>query len=171
MGASDFHWAQKSMLAFGARLPYIGSKCKRIIELKQKALDETIHRRKTMSSLFAMTCFSVVGDIPPQATANVKENNNGEKDKLTKRQEERVARLVKRVQQVSLDEGFVEENSEQSRQMKSLLRMRNDHKPLTTNTEEEENKAKDSSTTRNQCNNLHVTQYRLKLSRLHSISR
>ena len=153
--SSDFNRVQSVMLSVGSRVPYLGSKCKRILELKKKAVDEAFHMRLTMSSIFAMTAETAFQQEHEQKyEANKDESEH---------QEERMLRLVKRIQQVSMDEGFVEENGEQSRQQmrqkSALLRNRGSNDKL--DGTEKEVKSK----------NLHITAYRLKLYRLHSISK
>ena len=160
--SSDFNRVQKVLLSLGAHVPYIGRKCRYLLELKQKAVEEAFHRRIIMSSVFAMT-----GDTSFQQQQEQQQTAD-EKDEREEQKEARMVRFINRIQQCSLDEGFVEENNDPSRQQlkqKSLLRKRNNDAKL------EEEKEETGTTSRTENKNLHITDYRLKLYRLHSISR
>ena len=139
--SEDYNNFQKALLCFGSRVPFVGGKCRRLLEFKREMVEKAEIRARTSSTLVAETEFQ-------------NESSNSGKDY---RQQNRLSRLVKKVQQVSLDEGFVEEQAEKSKNSKNILRKR-------TRSEQE-------TTSDSQSQNIHITSYRKKFQRLQSIAR
>jgi Neurotransmitter-gated ion-channel transmembrane region./Neurotransmitter-gated ion-channel ligand binding domain. len=138
----DFNSFQKALLCFGSRIPFVGTKCRRFLELKCKMTETLEKQTRTLSStLIAETAFQN------------KESSDAGKNQ---HQHDRLSRLVKKVQQVSLDEGFVEEQVEKSKSIKNALRKR---------TGSEQGTTSDS-----QSQNTHITTYRQKFQSLQSIA-